>query len=82
LNHTAGVDEWCGTVGTGATGNLDDSIDTFGWRRGAVGRRMAFATTRFLFTFLEFETAKGGGLAIRFSLRRREFLAETMVFPL
>ena len=70
LNHRVAFNEFRGAVGTGAARNLNDPIDPFGRRRGAVGWRMAFAPPRFLLAFLEFVTAKGSGLPICFFAAR------------
>ena len=66
LDNDPWIDEVGLTVRAMAARDVDDAIDAFGGRRGAIRRRVAFATARFLPAQLGVSAAKGSGLPMRF----------------
>jgi hypothetical protein len=81
LDDDAGIDERAVALRTGSTRDLDDPIDAFGGRRGAVGRGMAGTATGLLLAFLGLTTAKRRGLAVGLALGFAKLLTQaTVVF--
>jgi len=67
------------TVWAMAARDVDDAIDAFRGRRGAVRRRVTFASARLLPAQLGVLAAKGSGLPMRFSPSLIELFTEAAV---
>jgi hypothetical protein len=82
LDDHAGVEEDGLTIGTAETRNINDAINPFRRRRGAVGRWVAFAPARFLPAHLAMSATKGSSLPMRFAPCLIQLLTETVVLGL
>jgi hypothetical protein len=79
LDDHAGFEEVGLTIGTAQTRDVNDAINPFGRRRGAIGRGVTFATAGFLGVGLDVPATEGSRLPMRFAPGHIELLAETVV---
>ncbi len=70
------------TIGTAWARYLNNAIDAFGRRRGAVGGWVSFVSSWLLRTRLEITSAKGSGLPMGLSSCLIELLAKAVIFIL